>query len=65
MISDLSVLPTTPKPTPFGEIRPPPLPAEIAMIAAPSGVAFALSGNLEGGVDRAVFMTLGVGGRLV
>jgi len=51
VISDLSVLPTTPKPTPFGEIRPPPLPAEIAMIAAPSGVAFALSGNLEGGVD--------------
>jgi hypothetical protein len=50
-ITDLSVLPVTPKPTPFGEIKPPPLPEEIAILAAPSGVAFALSGNLEGGID--------------
>jgi hypothetical protein len=47
----VNVLPTTPKPTPFGDIKPPPLPEEIAELAAPSGVAFALSGNMEGGVD--------------
>jgi len=51
VIGDVNVLPTTPKPTPFGDIKPPPLPEDIAKIAAPSGVAFALSGNMEGGVD--------------
>jgi len=51
VIGDVNVLSTTPKPTPFGDIRPPPLPEDIAELAAPSGVAFALSGNMEGGVD--------------
>jgi hypothetical protein len=51
VIGDVSVIQTTPKPTPFGEIKPPPLPEDIAELAAPSGVAFALSGATEGGVD--------------
>lgn len=43
---------TTPRPTPFGDIRPPPLPAEILLLASPATpVMFALGGASEGGVD--------------
>jgi hypothetical protein len=42
----------TPAPTPFGNIRPPPLPNEILLLASPAApVMFALGGTSEGGVD--------------
>jgi len=52
VIGDVIVEAVTPKPTPFGDIRPPPLPSEIMSLAVPAvPVLFALSGVSEGGVD--------------